>query len=71
MSQQAGAWLADKFARDAAVSGIFHAIRRWKKQGMPLPLALALTRDMMAGRRMAVTTTDDGFEFLPSGLADK
>ena len=64
-THRAGVWLADKFTRDAAVSGVFHAVQRWKKQGMKLPVALALTRDVMRGQTIVVRATDDGFEFLP------
>ena len=59
-----GEWLCAKFRRDTSVSGVRTAAARWKKQGLPLDMALALCRDALRGMHVTPRIGDDTIEWI-------
>jgi hypothetical protein len=53
MNYAGHAFLVQKFRADAEVSGVRQAAKRWRKQGAPLSVILAVMRDALWGRRVA------------------
>ena len=58
-------WLIDRFREQAKESGVFVTAKRWRKQGMPIEVALAVCGNALRDHSMRSFWNHEGIFFRP------